>query len=191
MYMSINKEIARKLTELEIENRKHVLTLYDGIIETVNKFNGKVLNKRFNTALKKVDEHLSYLTNYNSFDIKYYCINDSVRGEEDRNGYRSTYYIKERTLYLNSYLTLNNTYKEETDILNEEGKLIADRIVKGLEDRKKKIKEDIVKLEESLLHIEEYMETIEKMKKAFEDYMDNIPYLTKKYFDIDYSIKKY
>lgn len=191
MYMSIDKEIARKLTELEIENRKHVLTLYNGIIETVNKFNGKVLNKRFDTALKKIDEHLSYSVNYNSFDIKYYCINDSVKRVEDRYGYGSTYYIKERTLYLNSYLTLNNTYKEETDILNEEGKLIADRIVKGLEDGKKKIKEDIVKLEESLLHIEEYMETIEEMKKTFKDYMDNIPYLTKKYFDIDYSIKKY
>ena len=49
-------EDAKNLVRLEIENRKSALAVYDEVIELVKKYDGKILNKRFETALKKIDE---------------------------------------------------------------------------------------------------------------------------------------
>ena len=67
--MGYTNEDARKLVELEIQNRKEALKLYPEIIKVVEQFDGKVLNKRLETALKKVNERLCCKRGYSDFRI--------------------------------------------------------------------------------------------------------------------------
>lgn len=63
------QEVSKKLVELEISNRKLALSLFDDIIKTLERFDGKQANKRIDTALKKINENLSFSREYNSFII--------------------------------------------------------------------------------------------------------------------------
>ena len=115
-------EDARNLVELEIKNRKEALKLYDGIIEVVNKFDGKVLNKRFDTALKKLDGRLSYNREYSWFEI-YMNVFDSrtcKSVKKDSYGYSCTNYLTDSYLKLNTLLYTYSYNKDEKVLLDNE-----------------------------------------------------------------------
>ena len=69
-------EDVRNLILLEIKNRKAALELYPKVIEVVQKYDGKVLNKRFDTALKKADGRLSYDRDTVRFTINMSCFDN-------------------------------------------------------------------------------------------------------------------
>ena len=115
-------EDALNLVKLEIENRKEALKLYDGIIEVVKKFDGKVLNKRFDTALKNFDGRLSYNREHSWFEINMNVFdNRSCKSiKKDSYGYSHTNYISDSYLRLNSMLYTYSYDPDEKVVLNNE-----------------------------------------------------------------------
>jgi hypothetical protein len=184
-----NNEDAKNLVKLEIENRKSALELYTEVIELVKKYDGKILNKRFETALKKIDERLSYERAYNSFYITMSCWNNrSCRStKKDSFGYSSTIYIHGNDIRLNTYIE-TYSYGENPSMLNDE-RINADVLIEALNKGKIQIEKTIAELENSIDKVQEYKEKCEALKKEMEETTRDIPYLIKDYFNINYRVE--
>lgn len=179
---------AENLVKLEIKNRKEALKLYDGIIETAVKFDGKILNKRFETALKKVDERLSCERNYSWFEINF-CDWDNRSCQsvkKDSLGYSHTLYLSNFELRLNSYLQTYSTSGES--FLNEE-RIIASVLIESLKSGKEKIEKDIERLENSIDKVDAWKEKLKELKIEMEKTMEEIPYIIRDYYDINYRVE--
>ena len=182
-------EDARNLVQIEIDNRKEALRLYSAIIEVVEKFDGKVLNKRFETALKKVDERLSFDRSFSSFSIKMNVFNNrsckSVK--TDSYGYSCTNYISTNDLKLNSYLP-TYSYNPDEKVLLVEERSVSSALIESLNNGKNSMEETIKTLEESLNRVDEWKEKLNNLKNEMENLTKEIPYLIKEYYDIGYRV---
>lgn len=185
-------EDARNLVLLEIENRKSALELYTEVIELVKKFDGKVLNKRFETALKKIDDRLSYGRSYNSFYIEMSVWNNrSCRSvKTDSYGYSSTNYIDTDSIRLNTYIQTYSCGKNDpySFMLCDE-RIIAEPIIEALNKGKTSLEKNIEALEKSIDKVEEWKEKCEALKKEMEEITKDIPYIIKEYYDINYRVE--
>ena len=182
-------EDARNLVKLEIENRKEALKLYDGIIEVAKKFDGKVLNKRFETALKKVDERLSFNRRYSFFEIEMSTFNNrsckSVK--KDSYGYSCTNYISSNSLVLNSMVYTYSNDKNDKVLLENE-RINSSVLVEALNNGKKQMEEKIKTLEESINKVEEWKEKLESLKSEMEKIMYDVPSIIRDYYNINYHV---
>lgn len=185
-------EDARNLVELEIKNRKEALELYSKVIEVVEKFDGKVLNKRFETALKKVDSRLSYEREHSRFKIKMnvYDSRSCKSVKKDSLGYSCTNYIYYNYLTLNSYVETYTYDKDKKSMLDNE-RIVSSVLIDALNKGKTSMEEHIKELEESLDKVTEWKEKLESLKSEMEKTMREIPYLIKEYYNLDYSVRKY
>lgn len=183
-------EDARNLILLEIKNRKAALELYPKIIEVVQKFDGKVLNKRFDTALKKADSRLGYDRGMYQFRINMSCFDNrcckSVK--VDSNGYSSTNYINDYYVRLNGYLQPYSHNTNELSALTEE-RLIAENVIVSLNEGKEKLEAEITRLEASLDKIAEWKEKLEALTKEVQGVMSEVPYLVRDYCDLNYRVE--
>lgn len=186
------KENTIKLVELEISNMEYAIELAEKIKPVIEKFNGKVLNKRLETALKEIDEHI-YTENRYGFKIGYYVENNRIPIiETDYLGkeHRHNIFTKQSDLPLTSYLTTNT---KETDrcIVDENNRIKADVIIAGIDNQKEYFEMRIEELKTAMPKVDEYKERIENIKKQMKELNDEIPYLIKSYFDLYYDVKKY
>lgn len=183
-------EDAKNLVSLEIENRKKALTLYPQIIECVEKFNGKVLNKRFETALRKIDDNLRYDWNGSRFDIEVILNNRCIQSvKADGYGYANWNYISGLNLTLNSVLYTVSYNPDDRKMLDENGRIIAPVIIKALNERKQSIENTIAELEEKLNNVQEYRNKLEALRIEMEKVMSDVPYIIREYFDINYRVE--
>lgn len=183
-------EDARNLVELEIKNRKEALKLYDGIIEVVKKFDGKVLNKRFDTALKKVDGRLSYKREYSWFEINMNVFdNRSCKSvKKDSYGYSCTNYLTDFYLRLNTLL-YTYSYNPEEKVLLDNERIISSVLVESLNDGKKQMEEKIKTLEESLYKVDEWKTKLKELDNEIRAIMSEVPYIIRDYYDINYHVE--
>lgn len=183
-------EDARNLVEIEIKNRKEALRLYDGIIEVVKKFDGKVLNKRFDTALKKVDGRLSYNREYSWLEIKMNVFDSrsckSVK--KDSYGYSCTNYISDSYLRLNSLLYAYSHNPDEKVALDNE-RIISANIILALIKGKRQIEETIEELEESISKVDEWKNRLKEIENEMRKTMNEVPYIIREYYDINYHVE--
>lgn len=188
----LENSTATKLMELEIKNRKYVLGLYEKIIPVVKKFDGKILNKRFDTALKEVEEHLGFDRHYSTFSINWWANNDHVScGEPDAWGVRTVSYIKNRNLDLTSMLygCPDSTFPDRV-MVDSDGRIKANVILMALDEGKKQLEKEIISFEESMKKIPEYKKKLEELKAEIENTTREIPYLVRDYFELDYTVRK-
>lgn len=180
---------ARNLVELEIQNRKAALKLYDGIIETVKKFDGKILNKRFETALKKVDERLSYDRRYSCFEINMNLFdNRCVKSvKKDDLGYSCVNYISDNYLRLNTYLETYSNTNGKSFLDNE--RIVSSVLIESLENGKAQIEKDIDRLESSIDKVDVWKERLKSLEAEIEKTMKEIPYIIRDYYDINYRVE--
>lgn len=188
-----SKDVAEKLVRLEIENRKHALSLYDEIEKVVRSFDGKVLNKRLETALQGVYKYTYVERRYNSFAIEICVDNDWVKGESKY----GVHYVECRNLQLTQklYTHSDGRYepKENVMINNPTGKserIIADVIIEGLKRGKKGLENEIADYEKWLTKVDEAKEKLESLTKEIESVTHDIPYLIRDYFDLNYYVRK-
>lgn len=186
-----NPNIPKALVELELKNKKYVLSLYDRIIEVVKKFDGKILNKRFETAIKSIDSNLSVDNRGgNSIYIVYYCSNRMIKMDGGCN------YIKHSEISLNSYATtyITTNYRDEqycvVTIDEKFNKRIdANAFIDKLVEGKKNIENEVSAVEEKHEKIAEYEATLKELKKQIEDTCKEIPYMLQQYYNLDYSVQ--
>lgn len=183
-------EDARNLVELEIQNRKDALKLYDGIIEVVKKFDGKVLNKRFDTALKQFDGRLSYNREYSWFEINMNVFdNRSCKSvKKDAYGYSCTNYITDSYLRLNNLVyTYSNNSNDKVMLDNE--RIISSVLIEALNKGKEQMQNKINELENSIDKVDEWKTKLEALKHEMENIMGEVPYIIREYYDINYRVE--
>lgn len=179
------KDTADNLIALEIENRRKAIDLYPAVIETVKKFDGKVLNKRLETALKKVHPNLSLENSEYRFDIRYWAEKDHI------SGYYCTEYVKCRDIGMCAYIP---KHKENSvakyPALNEDSRIIAENIVSALNAGMEKLKSEIIEMEVHSKKADEYAAELEELAERMKSLQKKIPYLVSEYYGLGYSIRK-
>lgn len=179
-YYVSDMEISKQLVELELKNRKYILSLFDSIIETLSKFDGKQVNKRIDTALKKIDKNLSFTMEYNSFIIKLWYEDRSItkiNGDEIGN----TYYLKDNYETI-VHCCIHSSYSD--GVVNDDGRLIFEYLKEQLLKNKGYIEQSIFEIKSQLSKVDdiisEYKELIDKCNK----FNDKINWCIATYYNI-------
>lgn len=154
-------ELSKKLVELEIKNRKYLVSLYDSVLECLKKFDGKQVTKRIDTALKKIDNNISMRNEYNSFLIELYFEDRMVKEENSYN----CHYLKNHSdcfchccrfsSYGDGVINVDNTNSLNYVILEKEMLKYKDYFINSIEESEKQL-QNINSL------VEEYKELQEK-----------------------------
>ena len=161
---------AMKLALLEIKANKEALTLFAPVIEVLRKFNGKVANKRLDTALKKIDSGLSFRMRYSAF-----CIDWHIKNRHFEDPSKESYsYIHESSISL----------LHSGEIINKYGRINADSAIEQLNKQKDYISQRIEKAEKQLADIDEKLKQRNELKKQVEEFNKDISYLVDGYFNI-------
>lgn len=180
---------AINLVKLEIEARKKVIGIITEAIKVIKKFDGKMFNKRLETALKEIDNGITikkdWFISSGWINIEWYISNRSVQStQKDNLGYATTNYIKYNTLSLcrvdYDYNNTENSAIEATGTGN--GKIKADIFIQALIKAQSEYAKRIKELENSLVKVNEFENRMNKIKKEFELLNEEIPYIMKQYF---------
>ena len=177
-----SNEDARNLVELEIKNRKEALKLYPEIIKVVEQFDGKVLNKRLETALKKVDERISCDRGFYHFEIAFNTINSRSCASVTSPGICN--YLQDYCIVLNSYLETYFVDRMEESFLENErirASVLIDSLLKG----KEYLEKSVAELEKGIDRAEEWRSRIDQLKKEMESIRKEIPYIIADYYGIE------
>ncbi len=171
----IDKEKATKLSNLHIEAMKTALTFTDEIKEVLQKFNGKPITKRIDTALKKINPNFYIKREYNSFRIEW-IIENRFFGE---NGI--AYYIKEHTINI-LWASCFSSYGD--GILDSENCLISEKAIKELDRQKEQMEKDISNSIQQLENVEILIVEHEQIKKQKEEFNRSVNWLVNSYFEL-------
>lgn len=153
MRLNLTKEAYIAKTENQITRREELVKFYKEVyLPTLKKFDGKVYNKRFITALRNEATELMYIREKE---------NDSIVVE-----LRSSKYA------YNDYESLYCMIK-----LNDEGRIDYEASVNDVIGRKWIVNhEDYTEeLRNSILHYDEYIEICDKLRAAIDNYK-NVPH---------------
>ena len=155
----MNKEAAVLVTKKEIQVMKDTLLLFDKVKEVVTSFDGKVLNKRFTTALETAGlKGVHYTSQRFSPDIYDIFRQTPSDDRSIKYGEHWLYHDRERVYFCTNFKLLNN-------------RIVATDIIQNMELRKQGLLETIWCYEDGILHIDEMVKEytrIQEEKKAFE-----------------------
>ena len=178
MRMNISDEVSRKLVELEIENRKEMLTMYDGILEVLAKFDGKVFSKRVETALKKnVSDNIRVKREYNSLIIDYYYNNRYIKYKEDG----SCAYLKD-TYGTFVHATCYSSYDD--GCMGNKDTIIFDKLKVQIEKTREYIEKSVKEMEIALATVDETIKEYEELKKKCAEFNHSTNWCISQYYDI-------
>ena len=175
-----NKGEMKKMTKnemlihKELNNINKALNVFDKVIEVVKEYEGKTFSKRFDTALKKIDNNIRIRKEFNSFDI-IYC-NYSI---EDRyvNG---AGYIKNDYNYIAGLCVYS--YNDNYNALSEDNKIVSENIITSIERQRLSLKRRIEEIKAYYENEERLKLEKEEIEKRIKEYNDSIPYLIDEYY---------
>lgn len=175
----VSNEINEKLINLEIAARKDALALYPAIIDLARKFDGKIANKRFDTALKKIHPKLVFRMQYNSFvinmDIENRCVN---------NGNHWVCLRDHQTYIIHWSITSGSS---EDGICQKDGStIVGNNLVKALEQYKKGMEEYVQKLQATLVNIPNIINWYKAVRKSIDDFNDTVPGMIRDYYELKF-----
>ena len=179
--LGVEMEIARK----QIKLSRDALEMVPAVLETIKRFDGKVANKRLETALEAVNSGFTCRRNQygNEWEIKWYTQDRSItvksinwRGMETCNAY----YIRQSEAYFARDL-FDNTYGSFTD---DEGRWMVENICKQIEAEAESWKQDIEKWEEELENIDDLRDRKRKLEAEIEAHNKGISWLADEYFSL-------
>lgn len=184
-----DKERAKALIELEIANRENLLLLLPTIKNTVENFNGKVLNKRFkealNASIKRHSEYIPY-SNISCEWGRYFRIDFRVGNRCVPDGEYSVCYID------NPNLILCSCEPETAMSVNEKGtkRLISSGVIDGIEVWEKEMIDYIDSNKEALNHIGEWQDRFKNLEREFNTLKNEIPADVRNYFGFNWYLTK-
>lgn len=141
-------EMAEKLVRKEIEVKRDFVSKAKALSDVVQKFDGKILNKRLETAMREVyPVRVEIEKDWNWVHVTGYIADRSVQSDDvDKWGYHSYAYIKDDRIYIASCAR---------NLTDENGRLYAEELIELIRDEAKRQKEYADKLEEQLGRIDE------------------------------------
>ena len=165
-----NKEMAEKATKKDIQMMEEVNKALPEIKKLIAKFDGKVINKRLDTALKDLGlpGYIYFSTYYETSYIIMYKPTNSNEAYTVLSGFRPScrYYDKEKSF------------------VNEDKRISAERAFKLIEERRVKRLKEITTYKEILQTYEEKKAQIELLKKQLRTIVDDVPYELRRRFDL-------
>lgn len=173
-----DKELAIKLIQRELEIKKSALTLFDSVKKVVGSFNGKIANKRLDTALKAIDEKLNFKMEYNSFRITF----DDYDYERRyvRMGDKGAY-IKNCSVNV-AWCTISSAYGDS--VLDDDRKIIAYPVMKAIDNQKACMLREIAIIEKQLSSIDEIITRYSAITASIRSFNDEIDHDIREYFDL-------
>lgn len=184
-------EDATNLILLEIENKKRALETCDLIIPVIKKFNGKVLNKRLETALKNVCSNLWIESYCGFFIINFSCFDNRMcySSKIDEYGRRNCLYSNLDVIRLNTCLHVYNRNKEDISVTDTNNRIKANILIESLECGKKQLEDEIKKNNDALNKVDEWQSRMKKIIKDMQELRSEIPYAFQEYFkDLNHHI---
>lgn len=194
-----DKEKATAAVQAEITNYKKCIAIIEEIKEVVKDFDGKVINKRLQTAIQKKTGLYVYVT------IAYDKIEITLRGgyypgvdreKQPTRGLNDEYYLV-NCAYLGGALdkvvyNIDKSKFREVTTLTESGnhRLNAKNMIITLDERRADFEERIKENKEALKQIDKYLAKYEQML-TLEKEINSLPLPCKKYFDIAGYYKHY
>lgn len=165
---------ATKLLDLEIEARQKILSLYGEIIRTVQSFDGKVLNKRLETALKKIDRNITLYTEYGICSIRYYTRDFTAKQSNSEYG----------TLYLaDNYITM--CHCGSASATDSDRRILATPIVDSLYRYMEIIEKSVDDIQQKRDSVSEYRNRLSDIERSLKELQDEIPSTIKHYFGLN------
>lgn len=176
--MKYSKETTIKLIQLEIEAKEKAVSLVNQIIAIVPKFNGKVANKRFDTALKAIDGNLKFCMEYNSFKISMYIEKRSILSSDGN----VQAYINNHEVYL-VHGSISSGYGESL-IVNDG--INGKELITQLENFKKDTESWCIVLRLQLDKLEKILGEYQEIKKQIHYFDETINYVIRDYFELKF-----
>lgn len=173
-----DKELSIKLLEREIDIKKAALRYFDNVKKVVASFNGKIANKRLDTALKAIDERLNFKMEYNSFRITFddYDFNRRYVSIGEKGAY-----IKNCSVNI-AWSTISSAYGNSA--LDDERKIISYSVLKDIDAQEASIKREIAIMENQLAKIDEIIIRYDAITASIRQFNDEIDHDIREYFDL-------
>lgn len=161
------------LINKEIETYRKLAAVLGSLKPIIHSFDGKCINKKFTEAL---DDFLKYgkeertysisaeinATSYGTFfDISIHCFDDTVKGEADKSGYCSNYYISNRDISMRINADEVTTKTSENGKPRINAKVLSEKIDEKIQQLHNKADE----LEKELCNVEEMKADMEHIKQ--------------------------
>lgn len=159
----MKKEMAIKLARKEIEAKRDFCGKAEALCDMVRKFNGKVFNKRLETAMREIyPVSIEQGYTWKSITMKGWVYDRMVQSDDlDESGYHKwTAYIKNDTIYFGTI----------RDAFDDDKRIIAENIIKAIRDNAEYLRKSADVIEEQLNRIDEIdaeYQRIENERKKF------------------------
>ena len=172
-----SRQVKLQLLEVELLNMKKAVKYCDEIKKLIPKFEGKVINKRFDTALKEIDHNLSFSQQFNSFQIELYKEPRSIDGG---NGWN---YVKNHSLSI-IHASLQSSMQ---DGICQNGTLNGTNLIKYLDQNKEYWQLTIKAISAQIKTIDKIIARRDKIQAEKEIFRNEINFYIRDYFDLKIS----
>ena len=166
--------VAKALTEKQIALYERLLSYIPAIEEVVKKFDGKVLNKRFDTELKKVYSGARCSKAPYSED---WLITISEWNDRYVSTERGCVYVA------SAELCLAHTIFGKWLV---GGRIVAEKLIKEIEANAESYKNHIAEMKEQLAHIDDLLAEYDKIIAAREAFGKKVNPYIKQYFEFKF-----
>lgn len=178
-----SREDADNLIKLEIAQYKRAIELVEQLKPVVEKFDGKVFNKRFEDAIEKETCEAFSVGTTNTFtsyfEMKWYNGRDCVQSvEKDCYGYSSWNYLRSNALDLVGVPIRCNV----KDVLNENKRINAKAMIEHLDKSAEYFRGKIEELTDGLNKVDAWVEKIRELKKQINELYHEVPSQFRDYY---------
>ena len=173
----MNKEMAMKLVLKEIEAKRNFVNVAEKLCEIVQKFDGKVFNKRLETAMREVYPiKIEQEYFWKSISITGWIPDRMVQSDSvDKWGYHETAYIKDDRIYVGII----------RDAFDDNKRIVAENIIKKIRDTADYYREFADKMEEQLNRIDEIIAERNRIYAEKQRFMNETSGTLREYFDLE------
>lgn len=181
-----SKSIALEVATKQIKLYKDALALCPKVMEVVRKFDGKMANKRLETALEAVDSGLRCRkSSYTEvWEIVFWtsdrCVNVKSLSWDGKREDWCAYYIKDNEDYIARDM-FKNLYGEFVD---GNGRWIAENINKQIEAHMHNLEVNIAQYETELKQVDELEAEKKRIKDEVEAHNKKITWIGSEYFNL-------
>ena len=169
--MGATEELIRK----EIAAKRDFASKAEALCAVVQKFNGKVFNKRLETAMREIyPVRVEQEFSWKSISITGYIQDRMVYGEPDSNGYRGALYIKNDKIYCGTI----------RDAFDDDKRIIADVICERIRKTAQYEEDTALVLENQLGRIDEIKAECKRLRDACDRFNHEVAYQIREYYGL-------
>lgn len=190
-----DKETATNTVNIQLENFRKCIEIINEMREVIGKFDGKVINKKFETALReRTGEIITVKFSYRRVEIELVatrCGKSRVHPVESYPYFPLCINALEGGTFESGYYKENQREQfvevtEKTPAGND--RLIAENMLTAMNKAVKYYEKRITENSEALKHVDEYAAKVAEMERL-EKELREIPNEVRRYFDLNVSVR--